>query len=1682
MMLKHIPLKSLFVILFSFPVISFSQQTASSSITVKKERVVPDNDLLSWQERINSSISQPKQLLLQFDHLLSTKEIKQLNNSGILILDYITERVYTCYFSSSRSSADFSKLGVKSIIDPNERWKLDDGVILQMAKPSKDLELLVSFLPGTIEYSEIENLVEYNGGKIVNKKYQHLNTYIIKTPKTSIFQLAREPRVRFIAIPPVIVPLNQDAAASTGATFAQSPVATGGYGLDGSAITVGVGDNSTGTVHIDVRDRTINFDPWPASMHGVHTTLTVAGKGIMDPRTRGMAPGSRILSHLFDIVVAETGPMYTGYNMTLTNNSYAADNFVGNCDSLGDYNYLSVILDDQMNTYKEVLHVFASGNEGLGTCAPYPQGHHTLAGGYQPAKNVLTVGGMTKENQLWPKSSRGPASDGRLKPEIMGYAFSMFSGDVFDNYGYSNGTSMSCPHVTGCLALLQQRYRQLHSNQNIPSNLLKAVAMNGAVDFGNPGPDYTYGYGLVNDYRSLQILDNNRYMIDSVTNGPTKTFNINVPANTAQLKVMLYWHDATGSLLASKALVNNLDLQVKEPNNTLHNPLVLDPTPANVSTQAVEGLDTLNNSEQVVINSPAAGSYTVTVKGTTVATGTQPFVVAYDFIPVGIKIKYPVAGIAVPSNDTVRIYWDASNDAAPFTLEYYDGLGWNTIVSNLAATERQYVWHIPSLTTTQGRVRITRGSQTDMTGLFPMSPQPVVTLAPTASQCPGYMAFSWTAVPGVTGYQILKKIGDDLRVVDTVPSNITNYILKGLKLDSFYYAGVAPLINGVQGYRSKSVKRLPSDGSCSGSISDGDLMLQAVVFPGNGRIQTSSQLSSNETLTVRIRNLDDVAANNYKVSYNINGGAWQSQAVTGSISPNSNLLVNFTGLNLSALGVYQLKVAVTNQAITDAVTSNDTLIKFVKQVPNDTINLVNAFSDDFENLPFITTVTDSFSFSPNGHWDFMNTNDTGRFRTFVASDVLISGQRSLTMDRFINTTTFPSSPDVQNYLIGTFNLGGYDKATTEARIEFDYKLHGKPKYLSGNQVWIRPNDNSTTAWLPIFSFDTVAFGIGQIKKTGSLSITNALLSTTQNFTTSFQVRIGQHDTAVVAMNEYGNGLTIDNFRIYGVNNDMQLLSILTPKKQSCGLGDEEALSVLVYNSDNLPQSNIDMYFLLDNDTVIHEVLPYIAAKDTIQYTFTHLLKLSQPGNHILDVWLSANGDTYLANDSILNYKFRNQPLITEFPYLQNFEGSDGFWFAEGTNSSWEYGTPSSPTMNKAASGSKAWATSLSGNYNNDEHSYLYSPCFDISGLSVPMLSFSISNVIENCGGSSICDQGYIEYSTDGNTWTKLGAVNQGYNWYGTQGVWNDSNSRWRVASIPLPEGSPSLKLRFVINSDGGVAKDGFGVDDIHIFDMEYPVYDGSTVKTTKTVTGPNWIYFTSNNKLLAQINPLGKNLGSTDVDMFLHNYVLHPFSNQYNLVKNFVINSTQAPSGSDTILVRFYITDEDVLKLVTDNSCITCTKAEDAYRLGITKYDDADKSKENGSFADNLAGQYSYIPFSKVHWVPFDKGYYGETKLTSFSEFWFNTGIPTVKFSGSVIYPNPVTNHNMQIFWSAAPGTELTVGMYDAIGKLIYQGSAKSTDFDTKSVFTLPDLAMGMYTVKYSIGDEKKVVKLLVTQ
>jgi hypothetical protein len=414
--------------------------------------------------------------------------------------------------------------------------------------------------------------------------------------------------------------------------------------------------------------------------------------------------------------------------------------------------------------------------------------------------------------------------------------------------------------------------------------------------------------------------------------------------------------------------------------------------------------------------------------------------------------------------------------------------------------------------------------------------------------------------------------------------------------------------------------------------------------------------------------------------------------------------------------------------------------------------------------------------------------------------------------------------------------------------------------------------------------------------------------------------------------------------------------------------------------------------------VIENIAGPLAPNASMQYTFTATANLTGPGYHTISINVQYATDNFRDNDTLVLSVF-NAPLITSFPHVETFETNDGYWRTEGTNNSWEYGTPAGSKINKAASGTKAWKTDLNGNYRNNSVAYLYSPCYNINGMTNPTLSLNIALDLEDCGGV-YCDGAYIEYSADGNTWTRLGDIGTGTNWYNKNyagnKLWSVQNyTRWHVATTPLPAIS-TIRFRIVLESDPFVSFEGVAIDDVHVYDNTMGVYDGVTMGSpvSQNITGgTSWINFVSGGKLIASVQPNNQNMGNTDVQAYINTGGVRNDGKQYYHDRNITIKAANTILG-DSVTVRFYFLDIETENLLNATGCAGCTKPAMVTELGVTKYTDPDDNFENGTLSDDIQGVFSFLSADWNNKIPIDKGYYVEFKTKDFSEFWLNNGGP----------------------------------------------------------------------------------------
>ena len=155
---------------------------------------------------------------------------------------------------------------------------------------------------------------------------------------------------------------------------------------------------------------------------------------------------------------------------------------------------------------------------------------------------------------------------------------------------------------------------------------------------------------------------------------------------------------------------------------------------------------------------------------------------------------------------------------------------------------------------------------------------------------------------------------------------------------------------------------------------------------------------------------------------------------------------------------------------------------------------------------------------------------------------------------------------------------------------------------------------------------------------------------------------------------------------------------------------------------------------------------------------------------------------------------------------------------------WERGVPTGRFLNSTNSGTQVYGTNLDDDHDNNIKSYLVSPCYDLSNLQSPELSFYMAYELEEDW-----DIVYVEYSIDsGDTWQVLGTANDP-NWYNSDTTAGENNTcfncpgaQWTGSRFAMQEyvhdlsafgSETNIQFRIVFHSDPAVVEEGAIVDD-----------------------------------------------------------------------------------------------------------------------------------------------------------------------------------------------------------------------------------------------------------------------------
>lgn len=359
--------------------------------------------------------------------------------------------------------------------------------------------------------------------------------------------------------------------------------------------------------------------------------------------------GARIFSNSWGGVTDNSGnPAYSQY----TSDSQAIDEFVW--------------------THKDAVILFAAGNEGKDVENPRGFIDPDSLCVQATAKNIITVGACESNRAIgginpdpngparkctygecWPQdfskdpiksdrlsnnpdgmsafSSRGPADDGRIKPDIVAPGTNILSvrsskasetgwgllpvGDARrDFYMFMGGTSMATPITAGAVALIRQ-YLQNNGLSNPSAALIKAILIHGAVPMKGQYtipevgavPNSDEGWGRINIENSLfpaspSKLEFRASAADAVETGDQRNYIFEIIDSSVPFRATLVWTDFPSKPLA-EGLVNKLRLSVVAPDGTV-----------------IPGAPENNNIQQVVLDAPQTGTYTVRVTGHNIPT------------------------------------------------------------------------------------------------------------------------------------------------------------------------------------------------------------------------------------------------------------------------------------------------------------------------------------------------------------------------------------------------------------------------------------------------------------------------------------------------------------------------------------------------------------------------------------------------------------------------------------------------------------------------------------------------------------------------------------------------------------------------------------------------------------------------------------------------------------------------------------------------------------------------------------------------------------------------------------------------------------------------------------------------------------------------------------------------------
>lgn len=622
--------------------------------------------------------------------------------------------------------------------------------------------------------------------------------------------------------------------------------------------------------------------------------------------------------------------------------------------------------------------------------------------------------------------------------------------------------------------------------------------------------------------------------------------------------------------------------------------------------------------------------------------------------------------------------------------------------------------------------------------------------------------------------------------------------------------------------------------------------------------QSSSLLNNDQQVHVEVINTGYDTIHNFFLNYSVNGGTVYTDYVDSTLIPGDRYYHYFTQhQDLSAIGEYKFKAY--TQLTGDGDLGNDTVKYNVYHL--DTIKTF-PYYQDFETTNDWTTERTLI-------YEYMNVYSSWQLGTPNAQIInsAASGTKAwkTSLDSVYNQyeTSFLLAPcfDFSNMTLPVFEADiwydtfDYDYATFEYAIDSSAIVHFTAiGTINDGQNWYNTPSSS-----PFEGWNGHSGGWVHVKhEMPNLAGESKVLF-------RFKYYGGSTPT---------EGLAVDNISIHeSPLKDLGVIKLVSPKT-TCELGANESLKIQIYNYGFDTIYSFPVSYSINGGSFVTETVNQpIAFGDTLEYTFLNTVDLSSYGVYNIIIKTNLSGDQATSNDSIL-VKLINYQKISSFPYIQDFESSDGGFYADGINPSWEWGTPTDSVITNASSGTKCWVTNLSGYNNSPEESYLNTNCFDFTNLKNPKIKLDVwSETVSPSGGQ-------IEVSEDSSiSWQVVGqSATIDTNWYNQGYMWLGSTENWKTVyeKIPTYIGNPNLQFR--IKFVGATQKSGLAIDNFIICDnpiagFDYSYNSGLISFTDTSYNADSVKYIISDGTVFTSQNPIyNLTLDSVTINLIAYNF------------------------------------------------------------------------------------------------------------------------------------------------------------------------------------------------------------------